>query len=393
MKKKFPGYFKIPPDRQKTIWKNGLVVFDANILLNFYRYSDKTRDEFLKLIQSLRRRLWLPYQAASEYLANRARVISGEQRAYEDAEKGLKAIVDGFESPRQHPFIPDDLLTRLSVLAKEINSSLAESRAKMESLIGTDSTLETLVDIFQERIGDELPIAELEALCKTGEDRFKKRIPPGFKDANKENKEDSVTGEIRRFGDFLIWSEVLKKSKADKADVIFVTDDRKEDWWAQHNGKTLGPRPELIKEFNVITGQSLLLYKPDQFMETAKIQLNQKIEQKAIDEIRVLRRDDEERPAHLAKIRQDWARLNAEMGIVQHRLEHVDSKRRQIQQRLYESANPAPGELASPAEQRSQLMVEMDDLERQRHRLSKDLDLYRTELEGLIPFLMKSELL
>ena len=47
----------------------------------------------------------------------------------------------------------------------------------------------------------------------------------------------------------------IRKTKDNKRDVIFITDDKKEDWWNICKGRTIGPRVELIKEFSDITNQ------------------------------------------------------------------------------------------------------------------------------------------
>ena len=54
---------------------------------------------------------------------------------------------------------------------------------------------------------------------------------------------------LRKFGDFFLWKELLEHGKEQKRPIIFVTDDKKEDWWLKVKGRTLGPRPELIAEF------------------------------------------------------------------------------------------------------------------------------------------------
>ena len=78
----------------------------------------------------------------------------------------------------------------------------------------------------------------------------------------------------------LFGKQVMDFSTSKKTAVIFVTDDRKDDWWEEVNGKTLGPRPELIKEFCETTEQRILIYTPDSFLKISKEQLNTKISQK-----------------------------------------------------------------------------------------------------------------
>ena len=38
----FKGYLDYSDEEYKNIWENSIIVVDSNILLNFYRYSEKT---------------------------------------------------------------------------------------------------------------------------------------------------------------------------------------------------------------------------------------------------------------------------------------------------------------------------------------------------------------
>lgn len=75
--------------------------------------------------------------------------------------------------------------------------------------------------------------------------------------------------------------------------MIFVTDDRKEDWWLKVEGKVIGPHPELLQEIATQAGIMFYMYSADPFMKYAGKYLNQKVEKKAIDEVRELRQRDE----------------------------------------------------------------------------------------------------
>ncbi|WP_220493433.1 PIN-like domain-containing protein [Pseudoalteromonas sp. SR44-5] len=74
MKDLFPGHFKESQENLREVWDSCVFVFDANILLNLYRYSDATRNEFLSLLEKINDRVWLPHRAAEEYLNNRLSV-------------------------------------------------------------------------------------------------------------------------------------------------------------------------------------------------------------------------------------------------------------------------------------------------------------------------------
>ena len=46
------------------LWKNAIISFDANVLLNVYQYGDTTLATFMDILDQLKDRLWLTHQAA-----------------------------------------------------------------------------------------------------------------------------------------------------------------------------------------------------------------------------------------------------------------------------------------------------------------------------------------
>jgi hypothetical protein len=53
MRKTFSGYYRPTEDEFAEMWRNCLFVLDANVLLNLYRYSRKTSDEFLGILDGV----------------------------------------------------------------------------------------------------------------------------------------------------------------------------------------------------------------------------------------------------------------------------------------------------------------------------------------------------
>ncbi|MEO6232244.1 MAG: PIN-like domain-containing protein [Ferruginibacter sp.] len=290
MKTKFPGYFKLEEKELHSLWENALFAFDANILLNLYRYSDETREDFFKILEKIKDRVWIPHQAAQEFFDNRLSVISQQEKSYEDAIASLNTILKDFENSRQHPFLSNKLLSKFSSLTKEICAELNSNKEIHINRIVNDEILEKIQSIFNDKVGDDFKESELGNLITEGEERFKNKIPPGFKDA----KKGDIESDTRKFGDFFVWKQINIKSNELKTGIILVTDDRKEDWWVRFKGKTLHPRPELIKEFIALTNQSFYMYQSDRFLEFARDYLNENINQNAIDEIRELRKLDEQ---------------------------------------------------------------------------------------------------
>ncbi len=60
------------------LWERSTFVFDTNFLLDLYRVSSTTSEDFLRVLESLQNRIWLPYQVANEFLERREEVIDSE---------------------------------------------------------------------------------------------------------------------------------------------------------------------------------------------------------------------------------------------------------------------------------------------------------------------------
>ena len=139
---------------------------------------------------------------------------------------------------------------------------------------------------------------------KEGDDRYSKKIPPGYKDAKKDS------GDLDKFGDLIIWKEMMAKAKADKRPVIFISDDVKEDWWWIHKGRKLGPRPELVEEFKNESGQGFHIYEFSQFLRFAAIrypEVKEKVEQveeSLLADEEARRRLDDQARGDAARLRQ-----------------------------------------------------------------------------------------
>lgn len=59
------------------------------------------------------------------------------------------------------------------------------------------------------------------------------------------------------------------KAKAEQSAVIFVSEDQKEDWWREFDGRKIGPRVELVDEFMQRTGKRAYFLTPPGLVELA----------------------------------------------------------------------------------------------------------------------------
>ena len=78
----FPGYYHPTDEQFAELWQQCIFVLDANVLLNFYRYSPKTGEDLLDILRRVADRLWLPHQVALEYQENRLDEIAQQEDIY-----------------------------------------------------------------------------------------------------------------------------------------------------------------------------------------------------------------------------------------------------------------------------------------------------------------------
>jgi predicted nucleic acid-binding protein len=265
-------------------WKNSVFIVDANVLLNLYRYSEATRNELQEAISALKGRVFIPHQAAREFLRNRLSVTSDQSKEYTSAIKTIRELVKKISSKERHPFISDDKLTELNELSSSVVDNLESQQTLLLDKLSNDEILEFIESTFEGKTGVAYNSDKISEIIKLGEQRYEEKIPPGYKDANKDSTDDPT----RKFGDLLVWLQTIDYAKENNCSVVFITDDKKEDWWLEQSGRTISPRPELIEEFLKETEQPFWMYSVGKFIqETAKIN-RKEVDQNVIDEIRTV---------------------------------------------------------------------------------------------------------
>lgn len=97
-------------------------------------------------------------------------------------------------------------------------------------------------------------------------DRIKFNMPPGNKDKSKPTN---------GIGDFVIWKTILELGKKEKKDIVFISNDEKNDWVLKGNQKTISTKYELVHEFHDETnGNNFLCMTFTNFLETQGVEIN-----------------------------------------------------------------------------------------------------------------------
>jgi len=270
MRRAFQGYYVPTAEQFESLWSSATIVLDANVLLNLFRYSSTTREQFLGVLEGYVERLWLPHQVAQEFHENRIQVIAEQPKAILavrtsilDAKKQIEATLGKHKT---HPtFDAEALLRRLTLAHDSLVADVDSAMENYENLIEREDfhgrTFSRITSLYENRVGQKWSKADLEAIYKEGERRYSLQMPPGYEDAKKQGN--------NKYGDLILWRQILEYGSTEKAPVIFVTDDRKEDWWRVISGRTYGARPELVDEYREASDQLIHFYNPEQFIKHA----------------------------------------------------------------------------------------------------------------------------
>lgn len=331
MRNLFRGYYRPIAVEFSELWMHSTVILDTNVLLNLYRYSSETRDSLLNILDALRDRLWVPNQVALEFHKNRLRVINDQAGAYNEIVSAVdqygKQIENDLGKYRRHSQIKTaDMITSVQGLFDKIKTDLNEQRSTHPDYLKEDVVLEKITELYSGRTGKPFSTTELLGVIKSADDRYSKLVPPGYLDAkNKQGDE--------KYGDFIIWSQILNYVQETKLSIVLVTDDVKEDWWWRAHGKTVGPRPELVDEIMEKGSKCFYMYRTDQFMEQAANEVNalRSVPPESIQEARQLRVKDRISQRFTERLESEYADGVVELRRVQKLLSFLSQERAKLQ--------------------------------------------------------------
>ena len=279
MRNAIKEYLSYSDGEKLDLWNHATFVFDTNVLLNLYRYSDNTRKSLLAALNKLQDRLWMPNHVAQEFMKNRKNAIWVAIHQYED----LQREADKFIALCASTVKLEKSDTDIEGLHKEITEWIEAAKKKniLVSDLSNDSILDQLLILFDGKVGPSFTDEDRKKIETEGKVRFDAEIPPGYKDRDKQKGENKNN----TYGDLIIWKQILNYASAEKKDIILVTNDQKEDWWEILHGQTIGPRVELRREFIDCTSQRFHMYSLQSFITQFDADSDTKIDKETIAEI------------------------------------------------------------------------------------------------------------
>lgn len=251
--------------------ENGVIVIcDTNVYLNVYRYSPEFTEFAFQCLKCIKDSIAIPATVymeyrkhyKSEFYAMKTKVKNASNNINSQVASARKKIENtcNLLKSRQYPDIDalSNILKAVFDDAEKKIDDFFDDRNVLEQVAnnwGDDDYIFNLVEDIQASRGmDPFTQEQLYKICDEGEDRYKKQVPPGYKD--QKNKDG-----IRKYSDLIIWKEVMNYSKENQLDIIFVTDDVKADWWEKEGVF----HPALIQEFMSETGKNIDAYTSTEF--------------------------------------------------------------------------------------------------------------------------------
>ncbi|PID03769.1 hypothetical protein CSV67_03775 [Sporosarcina sp. P2] len=283
MLEQFKGFIGYTEEEFKDLWEKAIIVVDTNILINFYKYTSKeSTKSLLDILKKLKvnERLWIPHQVALEYFFNYEDNMYKQKEGYDLLEKDLRKLKEEAKKTlgkvkSKHPYIMTEKYEFFIDDMEQSNKKLQEMiEGEIGELPNSNTIQQDLLDLLDGIVGEPYSQEKINAIEKEGKERYQHNIPPGFKDKTDDKQVYRTYGDFRYqqlYGDLIVWNQLIDKAKTEEnpKPIIYITEDRKEDWWEIHGGKIKRPHPQLIQEFLNKTQQKFYMYRTDNFVRKA----------------------------------------------------------------------------------------------------------------------------
>ncbi len=307
MKDLFKSFVAPEQNEISAAWTsdNTIFVFDTNVFLNLYGYEESTREDFFSALESINDRIWIPFQVGLEYHRRRLTIIKNEKKIFRTINSALDNLTSAITTCIQENDIDKkfpDLNNHLSILTESVKSEASKCKKKVSEwdkkqpdVRSPDKILSKLDEYTNGKIGSPpTDQAWLDEIYRLGAIRYASKIPPGYED-EKKSKGDFESSKFthggltyeRQFGDLILWNQLIQRLKDQPSDnVIFITDDLKEDWWTiidSAGDKHIGPHENLKCEiFQKTQTQFFHMYSTADFLRESKAIFKTAISEKSI---------------------------------------------------------------------------------------------------------------
>lgn len=265
---------------------NLLIVFDTNVLLDLYLLPKEPLTHIINQLAKKSNMLCITNQVYKEFMSNHNSNIERQLSLCKNINQKLSGDINQIKNYinsvlsneakyKSHKFknFKETVTTGLDNTLKQIKEQLEEIDVDMNKENGCISEEQDIIKAFVESIRKDSVFTQMQLvdIFEEGEKRFKYNIPPGFTDANKDKnsksnkdksapKETLVMQNVKKYGDLILWKEILHEAKQYICNVVFVQNEKKEDWWELDQRKKRKIATVLQEEFKEVTEGNTELY-------------------------------------------------------------------------------------------------------------------------------------
>jgi hypothetical protein len=239
------------------------VVVDTNALLVPYGTGQVSLDEIGRTYRTLvgQGRLVIRGQVVREFASNR--VVKLQELHQRLARKQQPSITRG-----TYPLLEGlDGYSTMSSLEEQLDEIIRRYKDAVDAVLKHVRQWywnDPVSVLYKGLFNDEVVLDPAFDPAELKDDlsrRVANGIAPGYKDARKDD------GGI---GDLIIWRTILEVGEKRKTPLLFVSEEKKADWWHQSEGRELYPRFELVDEYRRHSeGQSFHMMTFSAFLKVA----------------------------------------------------------------------------------------------------------------------------
>lgn len=157
----------------KPIWEsnNTLFIFDTNVLIDLYSFQPESRDDFFKVLDKLRDKIWLPYHVGLEYQRRRLEIIKIRREHFTRINKEIDELQHTLDfEQKKFTTLTTQLITKKAYpkLYEKINS-VADIFSKEVDLVKQKLKKEL------EKLKEEIKDYDKDRIFLTTEDHVRKK--------------------------------------------------------------------------------------------------------------------------------------------------------------------------------------------------------------------------
>lgn len=266
-----------------------LIVIDTNYLLSILRLSPDLATKYITALTNNKKNIYVPYIVALEFNFNKSNVKYDNKKsvaAIDEIINNIKTMLSESQNKLSKILLTD----QLNIIKEHSDDYIKKLNKDLIRIKETDrqkkdhETYNSLIESISTKIGEKPTQSLIDSIEKEGIERYEKEIAPGYEDEKNKSgsrKYDDITYQ-RKYGDLLIWKDVIDKAKKlKKKRVVFVTDDgisgKKNDLFYKINGNTIGPKIEMMDELYKESNADLYILRNEYFVsETVELDEQQK---------------------------------------------------------------------------------------------------------------------